>query len=198
MRGGGQWRAAPGLDIASTLRTLDDFDQTGTWLFSSRDLQRVHEAPENTVEHALRRHVNSGLIIRVTRGLYANPRARSLPRNPLAAVAAAVRPDAWNYISLETALAIWANEERQTQRAISVITSGRKGILHTPYGRLELVHTKRIANDTGQVTIPGWGLPVASRDLAEADIRRIRGCTLAERVLTRTSTQAGSTTAQQL
>nr|WP_224788685.1 hypothetical protein [Pandoraea terrae] len=91
---------------------------------------------------ALTRHQESGIIERVARGLYINPRARSLPPDLLGALVPFLRPWDFNYLSLESALS-QAGLISQIPSRLTLMTTGRSQTFNTPYGTLEFTHTSQ-------------------------------------------------------
>lgn len=88
----------------------------------------------------LARHQRAGIIERVARGLYVNPRARCLPPDVLSSLVSFLKPWDFSYVSLESALseAGWIS---QIPSRLTLMTTGRSQTFETPYGTIEFVHT---------------------------------------------------------
>lgn len=129
--------------IASALLgTLERWDRAGIWSFPLHTLSQLFDEPADTLNKSLARHQRAGLIERIARGLYINPRARSLPPDVLSALVPFLRPWDLNYLSLESALseAGWIS---QIPSRLTLMTTGRSQTFDTPYGTLEFTHTAR-------------------------------------------------------
>jgi hypothetical protein len=128
--------------LSALLATLEYWDRAGIWSFSLPVLSQLFGESGDTLNKSLSRHQRTGMIERIARGLYINPRARSLPPDVLSALPAFLRPWDLNYLSLESALseAGWLS---QLPSQLTLMTTGRSQTFHTPYGTLEFTHTAR-------------------------------------------------------
>jgi predicted transcriptional regulator of viral defense system len=126
--------------IVKLIAAMDRLDKAGIWAYLTNTLRLLFPENERAMLKALARHEKAGLIVRVARGLYVNPRARSLPADALSALVPFLRPWDFNYLSLESALseAGWIS---QIPSRLTVMTTGRSQTFETPYGTLEFVHT---------------------------------------------------------
>jgi len=119
---------------------LDRWDESGIWAFSSNTLKLMFPESDRTRLKALATHQKTGVITHIARGLYINPKARSLPTDLLSQLVAFLRPWDFNYLSLESALseAGWIS---QIPSRLTVMTTGRRQVFETPYGAIEFIHT---------------------------------------------------------
>src|SRR5260363_323513 len=128
--------------VRELVMTLEHSDKAGIWAFSLQTLKQL--LPENTqaLLKALARHSQARRIERVARGLYVNPRARCLPSDVLSALVSFLRPWAFNYLSLESALseAGWFS---QMPTRLTLTTTGHSQTFKTAYGTVEFVHTRQ-------------------------------------------------------
>ena len=165
---------------ATTFRlALDELSAaTGRGVYTKAGLARTilagesHRATEKTIAAA----VESGVLVRMCRGVYAYRYA--LAGRPVRQEAVLrMRPRAFSYISLETALTHWGVVSQAAVGAVTVMTSGRSGCFETPYGRIELTHTgkayRHIAADLVAPEKPWMELPVAKPRLATRDLVRV-------------------------
>lgn len=160
---------------ASALRAaLDRWDREGIWIFSSATLALIFPEDTATLRNALTAHSRSGLLTRVARGLYVNPRARSLPDDVLCVLVSHLRPWDANYISLESALseAGWIS---QIPSRLTVMTTGRTQTFDTPWGMIEFVHTARKGTDLsdGVMLDERRRIHVATPQRAWRDLKRV-------------------------
>ncbi|MCF7696330.1 hypothetical protein KPG66_09560 [Mycetohabitans sp. B2] len=126
--------------VRELITAMDRWDKAGIWAYSLNTLRLLFPENERAMLKALARHERAGLITHVARGLYVNPRARSMPPDALNALVPFLRPWDFNYLSLESALseAGWIS---QIPSRLTMMTTGRSQTFKTPYGTLEFVHT---------------------------------------------------------
>jgi predicted transcriptional regulator of viral defense system len=154
---------------------LDHWDRAGIWVYKDKTLRLIFpdETP-SAFRNALTSHCRSGLLVRITRGLYVNPRARSLPVDILSALVSFLRPWDDNYLSLESTLseASWIS---QIPSRLTVMTTGRTQTFETPWGVIEFVHTARRgeALSEGVVFDERRKLHVATPERAWRDLKRV-------------------------
>ncbi|WP_199030737.1 type IV toxin-antitoxin system AbiEi family antitoxin [Ralstonia sp. ASV6] len=162
------------MQVRELIKALDHWDKAGIWAFSSATLGLVFNEDVRTLLKSLARHQRLGLITRVARGLYINPRARSLPPDVLSALVPFIRPWDFNYLSLESALseAGWIS---QIPSRMTLMSTGRSQTFNTPYGTLEFVHTARNPESfADELNYDGQReMAVATPDRALRDLKRV-------------------------
>lgn len=160
--------------VRELIVAMDRWDKAGIWAFSPNTLNLLFPEDTRAKLKALARHQQAGLIERVARGFYVNPRARSLPKDLLSALVPFLRPWDFNYLSLESALseAGWIS---QIPSRLTLMTTGRSQTFKTPYGTLEFVHTTQKAEKLRDELIfdPRRGLAVATPNRALRDLKRV-------------------------
>lgn len=156
------------------MAALEHWDAAGVWAFSSNTLKLLFPGDGRARLKALSAHQSAGLIVRVARGLYINPRARCLPDDLLAALVPFLRPWDLNYLSMESVLseADWIS---QIPSRLTLMTTGRSQTFQTPYGTLEFVHTARQISHLRPYL--NWderrSIWTATPDCALRDLRRV-------------------------
>ena len=132
----------------------------------------IFDENEASLLTALMRHVKAGIIVRVSRGIYVNPRARSLPAEPLLALVSVMRPYEFCYLSLESVLsdAGWIS---QVPFRYTVMTTGRSGVFHTAYGVLEFTHTTKPPRAPDVEFVRSRDIYVATPQRAYRDLRHV-------------------------
>ncbi|WP_276973912.1 type IV toxin-antitoxin system AbiEi family antitoxin [Ferrimicrobium acidiphilum] len=156
------------------LQTLDKWDKHGIWGFDLPRLEMIFSDETSAVlKNALMRHAQTGIITRVARGIYVNPRARSMPAEPLLALVSIMRPFEFSYLSLESVLsdAGWIS---QVAQRYTLMSTGRSSVFYTPYGVLEFTHTSRTASPPQVVFDRSRGVHVATPERAYEDLRHVR------------------------
>ncbi len=129
-------------------KTILEWDMRGHDLFTTSDLRKIFpESNEKSFSEGLRRLVRAGFLQRVATGVYFNPFSRQ-PRDYLIErIAVAFRHGCYNYTSLESALSEYGAISQILIDRITVMTTGRKAEITTPYGTIEFTHTSRKASD---------------------------------------------------
>jgi len=99
----------------------------------------------------------------------------SFDSDVLERIVKALRPGAYNYVSLESALSEYGLISQILIDRLTVVTTGRKGIYTTPYGVIELTHTKRTVENILDNTQKSDHhlLRFAKRDTALRDLLRV-------------------------
>ena len=155
---------------------LAEWDRKGRHVFTRRELAKLFPRDNpKTFAEGLRRLVRGGLLLRACRSVYVNPTAHSLDSRVIERIARALRPGAYNYVSLETLLSESGAISQIPLDRLTVMTTGRKGIYETPYGVIEFTHTKRQAADilSGIRQVDGRPLRVATPAVAWRDLKRV-------------------------
>lgn len=158
---------------------LDTIDKNGIWSFGI-ELVKMYfpDTPDRTLIIALKRHCDSGLIVNICRGYYANPRARSFPSMPLYTLPTLLRSNEQFYLSLETALSDYGLISQMPNRLV-FMTTGRSQVFTTPYGIIEFVHSARkVSNFYTNCTLEKrFGFYIADPKKAIRDAKRTKRST---------------------
>lgn len=158
------------------IRKLTELDRRGVHVLARRDIEKLFpDEGEKAMEKSLQRMVADGLLQRVARGLYVNPAATSKNRWVAEEIAKALRPGCLYYVSLESMLSEYGAISQIPINRMTVMTTGKSGVVDTPYGVIEFTHTKRgvadILNRTEQTK--GRPLRIAIREAAIRDLLRV-------------------------
>lgn len=131
------------------IKMFDEYDKKGKWIFELGFFYMCFtDENEQVIKNSLSRHEKSGLIERICKGIYANPRALSKARvfDTLAYVSNRIRDKAMSYLSLESVLSE-ENVISQIPFRYTFISKGTSATFHTPYGTIEYIHTSKNAKD---------------------------------------------------
>ncbi|MDN5842901.1 MAG: hypothetical protein L0H54_05570 [Alcaligenaceae bacterium] len=130
---------------------------------------------EKTFSEGLARLVAAGLLTRAARGVYVNEAAKSRSGHTIEQIARALRPADLSYVSLESALSEYGVISQIPVDRITLMTTGRSGEFHTPYGTIEFVHTDRSPTRLREDTLDLEDRPlrIARVDIALRDLRRV-------------------------
>lgn len=119
------------------------------YMFSNTDLKALFpNMSETAYKSLLSRAASSGLLTRVCRGLYIYEPA--IPKDGLALyrIAGKLRPNNFNYLSLETVLSEAGVISQVPFSWICVMSTGRSSTISCgKFGTIEYIHTKRIPDD---------------------------------------------------
>lgn len=158
------------------IRELSELDRRGIHLLARRDIEKLFpDEAEKAMEKSLQRMVADGLLQRVAKGLYLNPAATSKNRWVAEEIAKALRPGCLTYVSLESILSEYGAISQIPINRMTVMTTGKSGVVSTPYGTIEFTHTKRSPAQIIQRTmqIKGRPLRIASKQAAIRDLLRV-------------------------
>ncbi len=164
------------MNRAFAIEVLRDWDRRGRHVFTRHQLAKlfVEDSPKTFTE-GLNRLVKAGLLVRACRGVYVNPHAQSFDGRAIERIAQALRPGAYNYISLESVLSEFGAISQIPIDRLTVMTTGRKGVYKTPYGVIEFTHTQRPVSDILVHIRQAEGRPlrIASKEAAWRDLKRV-------------------------
>jgi hypothetical protein len=115
------------------------------YLFTPHGLRSLFPDLSNTAfKTLLSRAVRTGLLIRVCRGVYLCKKALPADGRFLFHVAAVIRAEEFNYISLETVLSEAGIISQIPMNRISIMSSGRSSTISCgDFGTIEFVHTNQ-------------------------------------------------------
>lgn len=119
------------------------------YLFLYKDLRAIcSELSDTAFKTLLSRAVSSAILVRVCRGIYLYPQTTPTDGLLLFRVAALLRFDKFNYISLETVLSDVGIISQVPINWITIMSSGRSSIITcSTFGTIEFVHTKQEPNE---------------------------------------------------
>lgn len=158
------------------IQILRDFDKKGKYVFTKRDMAKLFSHDNHkALDEGLNRLVKAKLIQRACRGVYVNSNAHCFDSYAIEHIAKALRRNAYNYVSLESALSEYGVISQIPLDRLTVMTTGREGVYKTPYGVIEFTHTKRsVINILDHVqTITERPLRLATKRAALRDLKRV-------------------------
>ena len=167
--------------IRRLTQSLDQLANAENCLFTPRDLKvLLPDLSEGAFKTLLSRAVKTGYLTRVCRGLFLYKQSFVNDGLLLFYVAAKLRADGFNYISLETALSDAGVISQLPINRIFIMSSGRSNVIACgSFGAIEFVHTSQQAQElSGQIFYDArcklWRANVAQ---ALRDMRRTRRST---------------------
>jgi len=89
--------------------------------------------------------VKRGVLRRVAKGLYESTLTPPDAVSAIYKIIQKLRGHVLSYISLESQLSLTGDISQVPIDRVTVMTRGRSGIVSTPYGVIEFIHTKRSA-----------------------------------------------------
>lgn len=119
------------------------------YLFASQDLRcLLPELSDTSFKTLLSRAAKSGYLTRVCRGLYTYKKAIPPTGLFLFHVAARLRANEFNYISLETVLSDAGVISQIPINLITIMSSGRSNVISCKgFGTIEFIHTSKKPTD---------------------------------------------------
>lgn len=155
------------------LKKLDEADRRGVWAFTPATFASLlDDLAPNYRKLMMKRLADQGLLTRAARGVYVNPRARSMPGDVRAGLVRFLRPREISYVSLESKLSE-AGVISQVPTVLSCMTTGPSGRFDTPWGAIEFTHTDRDIEFGTDVHARDDGLLEATVERSARDLRRV-------------------------
>lgn len=165
------------------IRILDEIlwknSNPDCFLYSAEDLRVFFpNLSEASLMKLLSRAEKGNLLERICKGIYLYPRVSYSASKVLYMVAAKLRSECFNYISLESVLCSYSVIPQQMLSWLTVMTTGRSNIIKCgSFGTIEFVHTEKNGSKlAGHLYSDSWsGMLKADLFLAmedEKDCRR--------------------------
>lgn len=163
------------MKLQDARKLLEGFDQKGISVYTIASLKKIMgNPPEQTLHKTLKRLVKEEVLIKAVRGIYVYAYAADIESYTLQHIARAMRQGEYLYLSMESVLSETGYISQILIDRITVMTTGRAGTHHTPFGVIEFVHTKRSLNDTLPYLKKGdGGLMEAPAPIAWRDLKRV-------------------------
>ena len=158
------------------VKTLSLWDRRDRSVFAMADLRRIFpERTEKTFTEGLRRLVAQGVLERAARGVYVNALSQRSRGYLLEEIAVCMRRGEYSYVSLESALSEFGAISQIPLSRITVMTTGRGGLIETRYGDIEFTHTARPVRDIlgNTLIMEGRPLRIARVEAALRDLKRV-------------------------
>lgn len=160
-------------DALDRLLKLDRKQQK--YVYDVPDLRTIfHEDNDRTLIATCQRLIENGALRRAANGVFVFSHTRREDGRTAERIANVLRRGEYNYLSLESALSEYGVISQIPVGRITVMTTGRKGTFDTPYGTIELTHTKRSVGDILSTTMNAdRPLRLATVEQALADLKRV-------------------------
>ena len=158
------------------VKMLALWDRQGKSVFAVADLRRIFpERSEKTFSEGLRRLVAQGVLERAARAAYVNALSQRSRRYLIEEIAACMRRGEYSYVSLESALSEFGAISQIPVSRITVVTTGRGGLIETRYGEIEFTHTARPVRNilASTLVMEGRPLRIARVETALRDLKRV-------------------------
>lgn len=163
------------IDSLGLIKSLQDLDRKGIRVFTTGDFRKIlHGKPESKIARIMLDARDAGLISSPARGVFVYEQTTKPRTHLIYEVARTLRRGSYTYLSLESALSEYGVISQIPVHHHTFMTTGRKGVFDTPYGKIEFTHTCRdplgIIADMVDVDRP---LPIATPERSLADLRRV-------------------------
>ena len=156
---------------------LYNLSKKGKVIFTQSELFLImSECSTKALRSTLSRYVSNRVLIRLTTGIYLNPRSAPTPTEVLFTSAKILRDGFLWYLSLESALSEYGMISQIPMTTITCMTTGRSGRFEIrDYGTVEFTHTKKeqeillphLVYDTAR------GCYIADAELALMDLKAV-------------------------
>jgi hypothetical protein len=157
-------------------RVFRQWDTQRKYVFTNHELHKLFpEDSPKTLAEGLNRLVAHQILMRACRGIYVNLHATHLGHYTIEYIAKGLRPGAYTYVSLESLLSEYGIISQIPIDRLTLMTTGRSGLYHTPFGTIEYTHTKRDIMDILPYIqqVPDRPLRLASPQMAWRDLKRV-------------------------
>lgn len=157
------------------IEALAALDRHGVYVLTKGDLAKAFPTETaKALEMSIRRLVADGVLERVGRGVFIFAFARSKRGYVIEDIASVMRRGHFTYLSLESMLSEYGVISQIPISRLTLMTTGPRGVYHTPYGAIEFTHTKRPVAHLIQRTVSAKGrlLRLATKAAALADLAR--------------------------
>jgi hypothetical protein len=155
------------------MQKLDEIDRRGVWAFTLATFSALIGNPEQSyLKLIMKRLADQGVLVRAARGVYVNPRARSMPNDVRGGLVRFLRPREVTYVSLESKLSE-AGAISQVTTTLTCMTTGSPGRFDTPWGAIEFTHTDRPIALGTDVHARDDGVLEATVERSARDLRRV-------------------------
>ncbi len=155
------------------MQKLDEVDRRGVWAFTPATFSALLGNPEpNYLQLMMKRLADQRVLVRAARGVYVNPRARSMPNDVRGGLIRFLRPREVTYVSLESRLSE-AGAISQVTTVLTCMTTGSPGRFDTPWGAIEFTHTDRPIALGSDVHARDDGVLEATVERSARDLRRV-------------------------
>ena len=163
------------MDRQTAIKILSEWDNKGRYVYTLHDFAKLFpDDKAKTLQEGVNRLVRSGLLQRACRGVYVYSLAHSADSFTIERVTQSLRRGEYNYISLESALSEYGAISQIPIDRLTVMTTGRLGTYHTPWGTIEFTHTKRAVSDILAGTLKtDRPLRMATARTAWRDLKRV-------------------------
>ena len=126
------------------LNILAKAERAGGGIHSAAELAAMMRVPcDRAFIKFLSDGVKNGHLRRVVKGLYESTLTPPAPETAIYKIIKKLRKGVISYISLESQLSHTGDISQLVMDRVTVVTKGRSGVFKTPYGIIELTHTKK-------------------------------------------------------
>lgn len=159
------------------INVLYKLDKKGVYTIARPQLAKYFPSDSpKTFSEGLNRMVREAHLVRAAKGVFVNPRAHSFDGHAIEHIARCLRPGHYSYVSLESALSEYGVISQIPMDRVTIMTTGRSGVIKTPYGVIEFTHTKQDVNTILDNTVWQEGRPlrIATKQAAYRDLKHAR------------------------
>lgn len=130
------------MKLKDTVNILQHWDEQNRYVFRKRDLGIVFDESDSRLDQTLARLVKAGVLIKPAHSVYVYAHSRNIGPITIEHIARNLRRGELTYESLESALSRYGVISQIPIDRLTLMTTGRSGEYHTPFGVIEFTHTK--------------------------------------------------------
>lgn len=162
------------MNLMTAVNTFEKFANQDRNIFLTRDLEILFpDESQKTLQKSVDRLVSANVLKRASKGVYIYSHG-SLGPYPLERLAENIRRGHYNYVSLESALSQYGVISQIPIDRLTIMSTGRSGEFKTPWGVIEITHTKKKPFEIINTTIKGRGpMRIATKETAVKDLIRV-------------------------
>ena len=163
------------MKLIDAIKVLEAYDKKGRFVYKNQDLAKLlHSNTTKALAACLSRLTEKGVLIRAIKGVYVYGFSEHKTKFILEHIAKAMRRGEYTYVSLESILSEYGVISQIPIDRLTLMTTGRKGEYKTPFGVIELTHTKRSINDILINSVDVYRpLRIATKHAALRDLYRV-------------------------
>ena len=159
-----------------TESTLKAVNSGHSGLFTTTDLALLTDSKlGSNFNKFLHNAVKTNVLEKVCKTVFINPMCPPTGKGVLIKIANILHWDKFVYVSLESQLSYLGCISQLTMDRVTLMTTGRKGVIKTKYGVIEFTHTRRNIHsiEKGVYFDPEVGAFRATKEKAIKDLKRV-------------------------
>lgn len=164
------------MKLIQAIEKLNAWAANDRTVFSKHALKKLflNDNPK-AFDKSLERLIQHKILTRACRNIYVITHTAKQDAYLIERIARALRPNAYSYVSLESALSEYGAISQIPIDRLTIMTTGRAGIFQTPFGVIEMTHTKQTISSILNNTLAAEAHPLrfATKETALKDLKHV-------------------------